>query len=166
LHSRSPHSKQLYLCYWAPPWPSPHLALVCSGLSRGQLQVLNTSEHPLEHLLALHLLALHPQEHPLVLHTPEHPLVLHPLKHPMIHPLVQPLVLHPLERPLVLHPPELHLMEHLLEHLLELHLIGHSLDLLLPPPRSSHQLTSSAWRTSWLPGSSRATSPPPAARSH
>jgi hypothetical protein len=120
--------------------------------------VLKTSEHPLEHLLAPHLLVLHPQEHPLVLHTPEHPLVLHPLKHPMmIHPLVQPLVLHPLERPLVLH---------LLEHLLELHLLGHSPDLLLPPPRSSHQLTTSAWRTSWLPGSSHATSPPPAARSH
>ena len=104
----------------------------------------------LDHPLALHLLVLHPlvhpQEHPLVLHPPEHPLVLHPL-------VLQPLVLHPLE----LHP---------MEHLLELHPMEHPLGLRLPPPRASHQLTSNAWRTSWLTCSSRAMSPPPAARSH
>ena len=83
---RSPHSKRLYLRYWPPPWPSPHLALASSGLWKGQPQVLNTSDHPLEQPLALHLLVLHPlehpQEHPLVLHPLEHPLLLHPLEYP------------------------------------------------------------------------------------
>ena len=116
--------------------------------------MLNPLEHPL---------VLHPLEYPLVLH----PLVLHPWPPPWPSPFLalassglwsgQPQVMNPLVQPLVLHP---------LEHLLELHPMEHPLGLRLPPPRASHQLTSSAWRTSWLTCSSRAMSPPPAARSH
>ena len=114
-----------------------------SRLSRHHPHVFLRCPSPAEH--PLHLLVLHPLEHP-----QELPPVLHP---------THPLVLHPLECSRVLHLSELHPMEHLLElHPTELYPR-------LPPPWASHQLTSNAWRTSWLTGSSCATSPPPAAQS-